>query len=50
MDPSTQAVTAGRGRDIPGAPVNVAVPITSTYRADGPIAYGREGNEMWSAL
>lgn len=50
MDPSTRVVTGGRGPEVPGAPVNVAVPLTSTYRADGPVSYGREGNATWSAL
>jgi cystathionine gamma-synthase len=28
----------------------VAVPLASTYHADGPLSYGREGNAVWDAL
>lgn len=44
------AVHAGRGPLLPGAPVNAAIPLTSTYRAEGDLSYGREGNASWSAL
>ena len=50
LRPETTAVTAGRGPHAPGAPVNVAIPLASTYRADGDIAYGRDGNAVWQAL
>lgn len=50
MDPSTIAVTAGRGDDRPGSPVNVAVELSSTYRAGGDVIYGRESNPQWVAL
>ncbi len=43
-------MVAGRGLHQPGAPVNVPVPFSSTYRADGAIAYGREDNAVWAAL
>jgi cystathionine gamma-synthase len=44
-------VASGRGEAaVAGAPVNVAVPLASTYRADGPLSYGREGNAVWDAL
>lgn len=50
MDPSTIAVTAGRGVEAPGAPVNVAVELSSTYRAGGDVIYGRESNPQWVAF
>ena len=50
MDPSTVAVTAGRGRESPGAPVNVPVELSSTYRAGGDVIYGRESNPQWVAF
>lgn len=50
MDPSTLAVTLGRGEGRDGDPVNVPVPFTSTYRAGGPIVYGREDNAVWAAF
>jgi cystathionine gamma-synthase len=43
-------VASGRGAAVAGAPVNVAVPLSSTYHADGPLSYGREGNAVWDAL
>ena len=43
-------MASGRGAAVAGAPVNVAVPLASTYHADGPLSYGREGNAVWDAL
>jgi cystathionine gamma-synthase len=50
LDPSTVAVTAGRGRERPGDPVNVPVELSSTYRAGGPVIYGRDDNPVWAAF
>jgi cystathionine gamma-synthase len=50
VHPSTRAVAAGRGDERPGAPVNVAVELSSTYRAGGDVIYGRESNPQWVAL
>lgn len=50
LDPSTVVVTAGRGRAAAGQPVNVAVELSSTYRAGGDVIYGRESNPVWVAL
>jgi cystathionine gamma-synthase len=50
VDPSTLAVTAGRGDDGPGAPVNVPVELSSTYRAGGDLIYGRDSNPQWVAF
>lgn len=50
MDPSTLAVTAGRGAAAPGGPVNVPVELSSTYRAGGEVIYGRDSNPTWVAF
>ncbi|KQX69577.1 PLP-dependent aspartate aminotransferase family protein [Angustibacter sp. Root456] len=50
LAPATVAVTAGRPRTRPGAAVNEAVWLTSTYVADGPYDYGRTGNPTWDAF
>ena len=53
MDRSTIAVTAGRGAagaGAPGAPVNVPVELSSTYRAGGDVIYGRDSNPQWVAF
>lgn len=43
-------VSAGRGAELPGAPVNAPIALSATYRSGGPLSYGREGNATWSAL
>lgn len=44
-------MASGRGGSaVAGAPVNVPVPLASTYHADGALSYGREGNAVWEAL
>lgn len=48
--PATLAVTAGRPDRRPGASVNEAVWLTSTYVADGPVDYGRADNPTWRAF
>ena len=48
--PATLAVTAGRPDRRPGASVNEAVWLTSTYVADGPVDYGRGDNPTWQAF
>ena len=50
MDPSTIAVTAGRGDGGPGTPVNVPIELSSTYHAGGDVIYGRESNPQWVAF
>lgn len=47
---ATRAVTLGRPRPGPGAPVNVPVAFTSTFVADGPVSYARTSNPTWEAL
>ena len=46
----TAAITAGRPTRQPGAPLNPAISLNSTYTAGGEIGYGRFGNESWHAL
>jgi cystathionine gamma-synthase len=46
----TYLVTSGRPPVEPGASANVAVELTSTYAADGPVNYARAGNPTWSAF
>lgn len=43
------AVSAGRPHGA-GEPVNVPLVLTSTYVADGPVGYAREGTPTWTAL
>ncbi|MGH9300478.1 MAG: trans-sulfuration enzyme family protein [Acidimicrobiales bacterium] len=50
MELSTVVVAGGRGPQGPGAGVNVAVELSSTYRIGGDLAYGRDGNATWNAL
>ncbi|HEX8495780.1 MAG TPA: PLP-dependent aspartate aminotransferase family protein [Actinomycetales bacterium] len=50
LSPATVAVTAGRPPRSPGASVNEAVWLTSTYVADGPVDYGRTDNPTWQAF
>lgn len=40
------AVTSGRPGD-PGDPLNAPIVPTSTYRAGGPLGYGRDGSPGW---
>lgn len=47
--PDTVAITAGRPHGA-GAPLNTAITPASTYRADGDLVYGRDGNPGWLAL
>ena len=48
--PATQAIVAGRPSSVPDGPLNQPVVFASTYRAHGPVAYGRDGNPTWTAL
>ncbi len=43
-------VSAGRGPEVPGAPVNAPIPLSTTYRSGGALSYGREGNAAWSGV
>ncbi|MEO7070087.1 MAG: PLP-dependent aspartate aminotransferase family protein [Nostocoides sp.] len=48
--PATRLVHAGRPDPVPGAAVSPPVTFTSTFRADGPVDYGRGGNPTWTAF
>lgn len=50
MHPETAAVSAGRPKSAPGAPLNTGISLNSTFTAGGEIGYGRFGNETWQAL
>ena len=45
----TLAVTSGRP-SAPGDPLNAPLVPASTYRAGGPLGYGRDGNPGWAAF
>lgn len=48
--PETTAITAGRPDVAPDASLNPPIVLTSTFHSDGPVGYGRYGNETWTAL
>lgn len=48
--PETVVVSAGRPAHSPDASLNPDIQITSTFRAGGPLGYGRYGNETWLAV
>ena len=48
--PETNAIIAGRPEVIPDGALNPSVVLSATFHADGPIGYGRYGNQTWSAL
>jgi len=50
LAPASILVAAGRPPRVPGAAVNAPVQLTSTYIADGPYGYARNGNPTWSAF
>lgn len=50
LAPATRAVALGRPERVPGAPVSTPVTFTSTYVADGEVAYARTSNPTWEAL
>jgi cystathionine gamma-synthase len=54
LDPAwaadTVAVQAGRPDRVPGAPMNPAIAMSSTYVHDANLEYGRDGNAGWGAL
>jgi len=43
-------VQAGRPARVPGAPMNRALTMSSTYVHDATLEYGRDGNTGWGAL
>ncbi|KQZ69713.1 trans-sulfuration enzyme family protein [Nocardioides sp. Root151] len=50
LRPATVAVTSGRPKAEPDAPLNVPITMASTYVAGGDLEYGRYGNPTWTAF
>jgi cystathionine gamma-synthase len=50
LAPATQVVALGREEPTPGGQVGAPLVLTSTYHADGQVAYARSGNPTWTAL
>lgn len=50
MDPSTLAVTLGRGQRNPGEPLTPPLTFTSTFHAGGDAAYARDDNPSWHSF
>jgi cystathionine gamma-synthase len=46
-DPSTVAVSLGRGDRVPGSPMDVPPVLSSTFVAGGQYVYGRDANPTW---
>ena len=50
LAPASIVVAAGRQPRIPGAGLNAPLEFSSTFVADGPIGYARDGNPTWTAF
>ncbi len=50
LRPETLVVAAGRPAPGPDAALSPPVVFASTYRAGGPVGYGRDGNPTWEAF
>jgi cystathionine gamma-synthase len=50
LRPETLAISVGRPKRGPDAPLNPSISLSSTFHAGGSIGYGRYGNETWNAL
>ena len=50
LAPASLVVHGGRPLASPGAAVSPPVWVTSTYRQDGELSYGRDGNRTWEAF
>lgn len=50
LTPATRLVALGREPRSPGAQVGAPLVMTSTYVADGPANYARNGNPTWTAF
>ena len=50
LRPETLVVSAGRPAMEPDGALSAPVVFASTYRAGGPISYGRDGNPTWEAF
>jgi len=50
LAPASIVVAAGRQPRTPGAGLNAPLEFSSTYHADGPVDYARDGNPTWTAF
>jgi cystathionine gamma-synthase len=50
LAPASIVVAAGRQPRVPGAGLNAPLEFSSTYIADGPVDYARDGNPTWTAF
>ncbi len=50
LAPASIVVAAGRQPRLPGAGLNAPLEFSSTYVADGPVGYARDGNPTWTAF
>ncbi|MEY4087146.1 MAG: hypothetical protein RIU70_256 [Actinomycetota bacterium] len=50
LHPETLAISSGRPAHQAGVGINVPISLNSTFIANGPINYGRTGNETWQSL
>jgi cystathionine gamma-synthase len=50
LAPASILVSAGRAPRVPGAGLNAPLELSSTYVADGPVDYARDGNPTWTAF
>ena len=50
LAPASILVSAGRQPRLPGAGLNAPLEFSSTYVADGPVNYARDGNPTWTAF
>jgi cystathionine gamma-synthase len=48
--PATRVVALGREPVQPGGQLGAPLVLTSTFHADGPVAYARSGNPTWTAF
>jgi cystathionine gamma-synthase len=50
MSPASEVVHLGRPGAEPGAPSNIPLVLSSTFRQGGDLLYGRDGNPTWEAV
>lgn len=50
LHPETLAISSGRPVHSAGEGINIPISLNSTFVANGPINYGRTGNETWQPL
>ena len=50
LRPETLAISSGRPPHTAGEGINIPISLNSTFVANGPINYGRTGNQTWEPL